>query len=90
MSSKKIGTIKTMSQKSIGCLYRPSPSQETLATSNIPKASLRGSRVNLHNDSARKRANSVGMIYTTSGSERRTSTGKEERCRKEYPHLINY
>lgn len=76
MSSKKVGTIKTTPQKVIGCFYRPSASQEARPLSNIPKNSLKGSRINPNSISAKKRSNSVGKIYLNHFSERRTSVDK--------------
>lgn len=66
MSAKNIGTIKTVSRKSIGRFYRASSSREDYTVPNSSKSSLRHSRKTIEDSSNRKRANSVGKIYTTS------------------------
>lgn len=66
MSAKNIGTIKTVSHKSIGRFYRASSSIEGSSATKSFKNSLRESRKASEHISNKKRANSVGKIYTTS------------------------
>jgi hypothetical protein len=65
MSAKAVGSIRNVSQKSVGKLYRPSETQSRDTSPSGMNTGLLGYDKLGHHSSGKKRSSSVGRIYNT-------------------------